>query len=403
MRGKRTAIILGAGASYCYDDGNGPLPLQKDIVGQLGGMFWSPGVEPGNFIGPAGLSYSRAIANVMQERYSIPADSSLEANRLAFWDELRKRGESLESVYADLERSLAPDQQYLLDEFAAILRTSVKFPIPSREPQNVCRHHRRLAEGLEPEDYIIDFNWDSLIADALFYCCPFWFPRTGFGYRRLGVIMRPGPKVFTVGSLVQLYHIHGSVLLYEMLEGGPESKGNGALFYLGPPGYTEINSLQTLLSISPDNQSPTKNPSEVESRAVGRGYLCCDGRWFGQSNDRWLKPIFVPPSMEKGEYRHEYHRHLRTALHTILPTTESFLVIGYSFPLADIDHLAKLFVPGVIRANAEVMTVDPSGPDPAFQGRVRQAFPGIETFDFTNTDFRTFSAGLEVTEGQIFP
>jgi hypothetical protein len=107
--------------------------------------------------------------------------------------------------------------------------------------------------------------------------------------------------------------------------------------------------------------------------------------------------------MEKGKYRHLYHRSLRTALHTVLPTTECFLVIGYSFPPADMDHLTKLFVPGVIRADAEVMTVDPAGPDPAFQSRVRQVFSNIETFDFTNTDFRTFSAGLEVTEGRIFP
>jgi hypothetical protein len=241
------------------------------------------------------------------------------------------------------------------------------------------------------------------MADALFYCCPFWFPRTGFGPRRLSLIMRPGPKVFTVESLVALYHIHGSVLLYEMLEGGPESRGTGHLFYLGPPGYTEINSLMTLMRSSPDNLQGTKNPSGVERRALRQGYLCCDGGWFGQSDERWLKPIFVPPSMEKGGYRHWYHRDLRTALHIILPLTKRFLVIGYSFPPADIDHLAKFFVPGVISTEAEVVTVDPSGADPAFQSRVRQVFSSIETFDFTNTDFRTFSAGLEDTAGRIFP
>jgi hypothetical protein len=403
LRGKRTAIILGAGASHCYDDGDGPLPLQKDIVGQLGGISVSSGVEAGAFIGPAGLSYSKALTDLIRERYRIPADSSPGANLLAFWDELRNRGESLESVYAELERSLAPDQQYLLADFAAILRTSVKRPIPTRDSTSVCRHHRRLVEGLEPGDYIIDFNWDSLMADALLYSCPFWFPRTGFGPWRLGVIMAYGPKVFDIGSLVQLYHIHGSVLLYEMLKGGPESEGNGALFYLGPPGYPEGNSYETILGVSPDHQQPTKTPSAVEWRAVRHGYLCCGGRWFRQRDNQWFKPLFVPPSMEKGEYRHWYHRDLRTALHTALPTTECFWVIGYSFPPADFEHLTKIFVPGVIRGDAEVMTIDPSGPDAAFQDRVRQVFSSIKRFDFTNTDFRTFSAGLEDTGVRILP
>jgi hypothetical protein len=255
LRGKRTAIILGAGASYCYEDGNGPLPLEKDIVGQLGGLSVSSGHGAPDFIGPAGLSYSMALAEVLRERYTIPADSSLEANRLAFWDELRKRGESLESVYTELERSLVPDQQYILDDFAAILRTSVKPPVPSRDQKSACHYHRRLAEGLEPGDDIIDFNWDSLMADMLLYFCPFWFPRTGLGPwpGPLAPIMASGPKALIVQSLVPLYHIHGSVLLYEMLEAGPGSKGSGVLLHLGPCGASDglERSRQTCCSRSP--------------------------------------------------------------------------------------------------------------------------------------------------------
>lgn len=335
-----------------------------------------------------------ALAEVIQERYTIPADSTPGANRLAFWDELRKRGDSLETVYAELERSLAPDQQYILADFAAILRTSVKLPIPSRDLKSACRHHRLLAEGLEPGDYIIDFNWDSLMADALLYFCPFWFPRTGFGPWRLAAIMANGPKVHIVQSLVQLYHIHGSVLLYEMLEAGVESKGSSILLYLGPPGYTEINSFASLLGFSPDNPQATKSASKVEQWAVGRGYHHCEGRWF--------KPLFVPPSMEKGEYRHWYHRAMRTAVHTALPTTETLWIIGYSFPAADFDHLSSIFVPGVVRGDAEVVVVDPAGPDPLFQSRVRKVFPSVEKFDFTNTDFKAFSAGLEDTGYRTF-
>jgi hypothetical protein len=396
LRGKRTAIILGAGASYCYEDGDGPLPLQKDIVGQLGGISMSSGVELGAFIGPAGLSYSSALTDIIQERYTIPADSSPEANRLAFWDELRKRGESLESVYAELERSLAPDQKYILDDFVAILRTSVKLPVLTRDPKSACRYHRRLVERLEPGDFIIDFNWDSLMADVLLYFCPFWFPRTGFGPwpGPLAAIMAGGPKALIVQSLVQLYHVHGSVLLYEMLEGGLESKGSGVLLYLGPQGYPEINSLESLLGFSPENPQPTKTASDVERRAIRHGYLHCEGRWF--------KPLFIPPSMEKGEYRHWYHRTLRTAVHTMLPRTECFLIIGYSFPPADANYLSNIFVPGVIRGNAEGIVVNPDNPDPEFQSRVRKVFSSIEKFDFTKPDFKTFSAGLEDTGAHLF-
>ena len=39
----------------------------------------------------------------------------------------------------------------------------------------------QIVEALEPGDYIIDFNWDCLMADALLYFSHFWFPATGFG------------------------------------------------------------------------------------------------------------------------------------------------------------------------------------------------------------------------------
>jgi hypothetical protein len=102
-RGKRTAIILGAGASYYYDDGNGSLPLHKDIVDQLGGFSVSSGGEVGAIIGPAGLSYSMVLTDIIWERYTIPADSSPEANLVALWDELEEPADVLadHGPYAD--------------------------------------------------------------------------------------------------------------------------------------------------------------------------------------------------------------------------------------------------------------------------------------------------------------
>lgn len=394
MRGKRTAIILGAGASYCYEDGNGPLPLQKDLVGRLGGISVSSGEGAPEFVGPAGLSHSPELAEMLKGHYGISEDASPGANRLAFWDELRRRGKSLETVYAEMEQSLPADKQYILADFAAILRTSVKLPIPVREPTAACRHHRRLAEVLEPGDYIINFNWDSLMADALLYSCPFWYPRSGFGPWRLAAITAVRPKSFALQSLVHLYHIHGSVLLYEMLEDGPDSRGSRNLLYLGPPGYSEINSLASLLGFSPDNSQPRRSTSDPEQWAVSHGYLHCEGRWF--------KPLFVPPSTEKGEYRHWYHRCLRTAIHTVLPTTQTIFAIGYSFPSADIDRLSGIFVPGVMQADAEVIAVNPACPDSAFQACVRRVFSSVQKFDFNTTDFKAFSAGLEDKGWRVF-
>jgi hypothetical protein len=394
MHGKRTAIILGAGASHCYEDGHGPLPLQKDIVGRLGGISVSSGTGAPDLGGPAGLTHSRALAEVLYEKYGLFEDDAPGSNRLAFWDQLRSRGETLETVYADLESSLPFEKQFLLADFAAILRTSVKLPIPSREPTAVCRHHRRLVEALEPGDYIIDFNWDSLMGDSLLYHCPFWYPRTGFGFGHFAAITSIMTKALLLPSLVHLFHIHGSVLLYELLKSDPGSVGTGEILYLGPPGYSEINSLSSLLGTSPKDPIPKKSASDLELWAIGVGFLYCGGRWF--------KPLFVPPSSEKGEYRHWWHRELRMAIHSVLPTTESFIVVGYSFPEADVKHLSGIFVQDIIQESASLTIINPSCPDPEFQDRVRSIFSGLENLDFNHSDFKEFSAGLENKIPRIF-
>jgi hypothetical protein len=394
VHGRRTAMILGAGASFCYEDGNGPLPLQKDIVGRLGGISVSSGEGAPTFVGPSGLTYSHALAKVLNERYGIHEDPSPGVNRLLFWDTLRERGETLETVYAELARSLPEDQRWVLEDFAAVLRTSVEQPIPQRDIAHVCRHHRRLATALEPGDYIVSFNWDSLMADALLYFCPFWYPRTGFGPWQLAAITGVRTKALRIQSLVHLHHIHGSVLLFELLEKGPDSKGTGQLLYLGPPGYTELNSLMSLIGTSRESPEPKRNASDVEQWAVGRGYLYVD--------DRWFKPLFVPPCMQKGEYAHSYHTVLRRRIHTLLPVTEAYVIIGYSFPPADFEHLSGIFVPAVMQGGAELLAVDPSCPDPAFQSRVKRIFPDMSKYDFTHTDFKTFGADSDENAATIF-
>jgi hypothetical protein len=106
--------------------------------------------------------------------------------------------------------------------------------------------------------------------------------------------------------------------------------------------------------------------------------------------------------MDKGEYRHWYHRDLRTAIHTVLPTTETFLVIGYSFPPADFAHLSSIMPSAVISPTTMVTAVDRDSRDTAFQDRVRTAFPRAESYDFAHTDFREFSAAAEEKGWRIF-
>jgi len=385
MFGKRTAVILGAGASYCYEDGHGRLPLQKDIVGQLGGISVSSGNGAPYFAGPSGLVHSPGLARVLRKRYGLPEDSVPGANKLEFWDEIRQRGETLESVYADLTGSLAENERHVLEDFRAILRTSVKNPIPSRGAAHICRHHRRLVSGLEPGDYVIDFNWDSLMADALLYHCPFWYPRTGLGPLQLAAITSYRAKSFDLPSFVQLFHIHGSVLLFDLLEGTPGSKSTGQMLYVGPPGYTEGNSLQALGILT--GEKGAKQVPEFDWVSINRGYIHVDGRWF--------RPFFIPPSMEKGEYKHGYHRMLRTVIHELLPTTQLYVVIGYSFPSADVAHLSSIFARDVFAHSAEVIVVDPATGDDAFRTRVREVFPRMAHYDFGSTDFKAYAGRFE--------
>lgn len=394
MHGRRTAIILGAGASSCYEDGHGPLPLQKDIVGRLGGITVSSGEGAPDTVGPSGLMYSRALAKVLCEHYGMYEDASPDVNRLLFWDQLRERGETLETVYSELARSLPESQKWILEDFAAILRTSVRHPIPTRDIAHVCRHYRRLARALEPGDYILSFNWDSLMADALLYYCPFWYPRSGFGPWELAAITGIRAKAFPIQSLVHLYKLHGSVLLFELLERGPDSKGTGQFLYLGPPGYPEGNSFMSIIGASRESPEAKRAASDIEQWAVSRGYLFVD--------NHWLRPLFVPPSIQKGEYANPYHALVRRRIHTLLPVTESYVMIGYSIPPADFDHLSGIFVPAVMQARAELVVVDPSGPDPELQSRVKRIFPKMSKYDFTITDFKSFGTDWDEKTPTIF-
>lgn len=391
VNGKRTAIILGAGASRCYEDGRDlsvQMPLQKDIVGSLGRLSASSG-SPCEFTGPSGLAHSPRLYDAILDCYGIDGEGSGLQDTFALWEMLRSRGESLEMVFARLAESRVEADRDLLFDFAAILRASVRQPIaPERKSSDVCRHHRALAEALDPGDCIISFNWDSLMADALTYYCPFWYPATGLGVYPVKPRMALHQKALPLESLVQLIHIHGSILLYEHLTDGWDSEGTRQYLYWGPPGFGVGSSLLALLGAGTKPQGSM--PFDPRTHwAMNRDFL--------RLNDRWFRPVFVPPTSTKGEYSDPYHTHLRTLIHTVLPVMESFVIVGYSFPSADLGHLRSLFAAGVIKSEAEATVVNLSNPDPAYQALVRSAFPSIKRWDFSQTDFARFGSGLTPT------
>jgi hypothetical protein len=86
-----------------------------------------------------------------------------------YWLAIQSLGYNLETLYGVLEAELQGDYSELLDDFAAIVRTAVLNPVGERGIESVCPHHRRICEAIEPGDYFIDFNWDSVVADTLLY------------------------------------------------------------------------------------------------------------------------------------------------------------------------------------------------------------------------------------------
>lgn len=394
MFGKRTAVILGAGASYCYAGGPSGIPVQQNIVGKL---FNTSDVSSGegmpSFVGPSGLMHSFRLGKYLRRRFDIPEDPNKRGAKLDFWTVLQSRGYTLESLYAELEAELQGEYKVLLADFEAIVRTAVSDPVGERGVESVCPHHRRLCEALEPGDYIVDFNWDSVMADTLLYCSHFWFPVTGFGAGALFTMLPRCQKAARVNSLVRLFHIHGSVLLFEMDD--PAEPDRQFLLYLGPRQYSTMTGMLELQGISFDDvqsragsffSTPSLPPDQTER--LSRGHIFFRGKWF--------KPLFIPPSKDKPQYRHWFFRLLLGELHSFLPTTEHFVVAGYSFPEADLSYLKEVFVPGVLSGEATAEIVNPENDKPEFQERVREAFPSLGDITFGEKDFRTFCANLDI-------
>jgi hypothetical protein len=388
MNGVHTAIILGAGASCCYENGRSNIPTQEDIIGKLFiGIDTSSGDGAPTFATDSGLKHSFPLGQYLRKRFNIPENSSLKMAKTDFWSILQQQGHTLESLYSILENDVknTGNGKWVIEDFEAIVRAAVTEPNARREPSKVCNYHKMLCESLEPGDYVINFNWDSLMADAMLFHSHFWFPLTGFGLANVFPLMRISQKSVNVSSLVRLFHVHGSVFLFEW-DHQSEKFGQPSTLYLGPKSYTQMNGLASLLGAERKEGGGqakiTRNASEEEIRRNTLGHIYYKNEWF--------KPIFVPPSKYKQQYNHWYPIVMRRNIHSLLPLTEQIIIAGYSFPDADIDHLGKLFVKDVIRSSIKLKVINPSNKNRDFQQRVRKVFPQAKEPDFSINDFREF-------------
>ena len=368
--------------------------MQENLVGCLyRGHDTSSGEGFPSFTGPAGPTHSYRLAKYLRDHFNLPEDRAKRRVKLDFWTILQEKGFNLESLYNELEAELTGEARVILEDFAAIVRTAVSEPVGERGPESVCRYHRRLCEALEPGDYIVNFNWDSVIADTLLYHSHLWFPATGFGVNGILPVLPHCQKSLHIESLVQLLPIHGSVVLFELES--TEQKGR-AVAFLGPRQLSPITGMMELAGIDAATVplgSSGAFPSPVgslgaEEKIGAHGYLYYRGTWF--------KPLFVPPSRSKPHYNHWFFRKLIRFIHAQLPTTRHFVVAGYSFPEADREYLREIFVREVTDSDATVEIVNLANGEGAFRSRAKAAFPAASDISFQQPDFKAYCEGFSV-------
>lgn len=96
MDGLRTILVLGAGASYCYEDGSSNIPIQSDLVGRLflgHDATNSQGVP--TVVGPDGLTHSYALGQFLRTHFDLPEDPNKKNSKLDFWTSLQNWSEPL--------------------------------------------------------------------------------------------------------------------------------------------------------------------------------------------------------------------------------------------------------------------------------------------------------------------
>ncbi len=409
MKGNKTVIVLGAGASYCYENGSSNIPIQKDILSRL---FFQCSTSSGQgfptFISTYGLQHSFALGQYLRQKYSFPEDQNENNEKLSFWKDLQSTGYTLEKLYEEMEQDLIGKSTHLVYDFEAIVRTAVSIPTGERDINNVCNNHRKLVEALEPGDCIINFNWDCLVADALLYHSPLWFPETGFGPIPMFPVSNFNSKNYRLNSYIDLLQIHGSVLLYELLE-KPKNVKVPRFIYLGPKTQNNIGSIKKLIE---DRKGlELTGGKDKEDSMSSMKVLIEDHKGFELLKDEdmdklnwgchyifgeWYKPIFLPPTRYKKENESNYCRTIRKWIYQHLIYTKNIVIIGYSAPKSDLEHLFTLFPTNLIDEDTKLTIINADNDKDDFKDRYKLIFPRINKFQFGESDFKVWVNSLNI-------
>jgi hypothetical protein len=387
MDGKETLIVLGAGASFCYEDGPAPIPMQNTL---LNSMLFKGDTTPASVgfptvVGPVGMSHSFGLAEWIRGRFGLP-ERETPNSKTDYWGRLHQLGFTLESLYGVVESEAK--EPGLVEDFEAIVRTAVTEPCGDREEAKSCRHYRALVERLEPGDCILSFNWDPLLPDALLRYSHFWFPTTGFGIVGVTPLVNDTQKSLPVISEVFLLPIHGSVSLYEMIE-EDESKA-GRFVFLGPQTWNSLSSMIDLARQRSGNVEKeradfgTLTPSEEDRFAHGWLYF----------RDRWFKPLFVPPTRTKGVFAIRFSAAIKRLVYQVLLRVRHIAIAGYSFPPADMSYVQALFLKDLISSKTTISVINPENENPEFRDKVEQVFHR-QDIDYSQRDFRAFCKGAD--------
>lgn len=361
MNGKRTCIVLGAGASRAYDKGQVKLPLQKTFFKDV--LGWAKAnIAPFSTILTIPSAYP--FLYFLKIKYDLPGSGDDLINQAII--KLDDINLGIEEMYNEIEKDYCDkkitdiDEASVLDSLNDILLSSLGLPIAEtrNEKTKCCDYCSKLASILEPGDFIISFNYDSLIDDALLWNCQYWYPMSGYDiafdhYHGSSIEGKEKPIL----SRIFLYHPHGS-LLFKYAEEVHSKRGNyNYLLLLGL-----INGIQAV------------GINRMQHEIEGMKYT--------------LKTMVVPPDSKKDKFKY-YLKDQARKIQKRLKNIVEIVFIGYSFPEND-RHLKRMFDCQKNKKLPKITIVNLDANDAPFRVRARKILPWAKDILFKNERFEEF-------------
>jgi len=389
VRGRRTCIVLGAGASHAYEEGPDRLPLQRGFFEYLRYYCLTPPLR--GLIGAAPCRNFNSFAirffgGSAGDPWCELSNNTTGPNNTLGLEEAYRR--ILESDISEA------DKRVTVESLNWILYTTIAAIVIERSnSEKICRYHRRLAELLEPGDVVISFNYDCLIDDAMMYWCPFWYPRTGYGVPIEAIWgWVPVNKREQQESGVFLLHPHGSILFRTDWSMASNQGGIPTILLLGlEAGFQKLSAPTAILVRQPDGEYDLRagisvpapvswdNP-RARAATTNSHETQSAGSQGGQPERLALGPLIVYPTPTKEQ---AYLQRIGEKVREVVVGVEYFCFVGYSLPPAD-QHVPRMFS---IDTMAEVVVVNAARNEAWLQRNYKEAFPGV-AFEFVAERFQ---------------